>query len=189
MTAAAGFLTRWSRLKRADPDRAPAAAPAPERPADAAGEPGLPGAARPSPAPMPPPQEMADAVRAALRRCWSQDETIRTYVGIAEAQWDFNEPGAIAGFGTLPDGFAAAALAAVFPGHVARAVDPAAAREMEDEAPPAEGPDEARRQLTLAPVWRHPGVVAGPRGTGALPAPSRAPGAPGRRAHGRALPR
>jgi hypothetical protein len=39
--------------------------------------------------------------RAALRRAWVADPAIRDFVGIAENQWDFNDPNAIPGFGSL----------------------------------------------------------------------------------------
>jgi len=39
--------------------------------------------------------------RAALRRAWASDPAIRDFIGIAENQWDFNDPNAIPGFGPL----------------------------------------------------------------------------------------
>ena len=42
-----------------------------------------------------------DLARAALRRAWVADPTIRDFVGIAENQWDFNDPNGIPGFGSL----------------------------------------------------------------------------------------
>src|SRR6201982_2363335 len=44
------------------------------------------------------PQEL---MRAALRRAWSADPTIRDFVGLAENAWDFNDPNAMPGFGAL----------------------------------------------------------------------------------------
>jgi hypothetical protein len=43
----------------------------------------------------------AELTRAALRRAWTSDPAIRDFVGIAENQWDFNDPNAIPGFGSL----------------------------------------------------------------------------------------
>jgi hypothetical protein len=43
----------------------------------------------------------ADLTRAALRRAWASDPAIRDFIGIAENQWDFNDPDAIPGFGPL----------------------------------------------------------------------------------------
>ena len=39
--------------------------------------------------------------RAALRRAWTTDPTIRDFVGLAENAWDFNDPTAMPGFGPL----------------------------------------------------------------------------------------
>lgn len=47
------------------------------------------------------PSELA---RAALRRGWSADPTIRDFIGLSENSWDFNAPGGIPGFGTLEPG-------------------------------------------------------------------------------------
>ena len=44
------------------------------------------------------PQELR---RAALRRAWASDPTIRDFVGLAENAWDFNDPHAMPGFGPL----------------------------------------------------------------------------------------
>jgi hypothetical protein len=43
----------------------------------------------------------ADLTRAALRRAWASDPKIRDFVGLADYDWDFNAPGAMAGFGPL----------------------------------------------------------------------------------------
>jgi hypothetical protein len=42
-----------------------------------------------------------DLARSALRRAWSADVAIRDFVGPADYAWDFNTPGAMAGFGPL----------------------------------------------------------------------------------------
>jgi Protein of unknown function (DUF3306) len=41
----------------------------------------------------------AELTRAALRQTWASDPAIRDFIGIAENQWDFNDPNAIPGFG------------------------------------------------------------------------------------------
>jgi hypothetical protein len=41
--------------------------------------------------------------RSALRRAWVTNPAIRDFIGIAENQWDFNDPNAIPGFGPLRD--------------------------------------------------------------------------------------
>lgn len=43
----------------------------------------------------------AELTRAALRRAWTIDPSIRDFIGIAENQWDFNDPDGIPGFGPL----------------------------------------------------------------------------------------
>ena len=49
-----------------------------------------------NPAPSPP-----DLTRAALRRAWSADPSIRDFIGLSENSWDFNAPGGVPGFGSL----------------------------------------------------------------------------------------
>jgi Protein of unknown function (DUF3306) len=43
----------------------------------------------------------AELTKAALRQAWARDPAIRDFIGIAENQWDFNDPGSIPGFGAL----------------------------------------------------------------------------------------
>jgi hypothetical protein len=43
----------------------------------------------------------AELTRAALRRVWLSDPKIRDFVGLSENSWDFNAPGAMAGFGPI----------------------------------------------------------------------------------------
>jgi hypothetical protein len=45
-----------------------------------------------------------ELTRAALRRAWASDPAIRDFIGIAENQWDFNDPDALPGFGPLQQG-------------------------------------------------------------------------------------
>jgi hypothetical protein len=45
----------------------------------------------------------ADLTRAALRRAWSADPAIRDFIGLSENSWDFNAPGGMPGFGSLPE--------------------------------------------------------------------------------------
>ena len=111
MSESEDFLARWSRLKRAaasvgsgGADQAPVAAP----PLVCA-----PPVAAFDPASLPP-IELIDAAtdvrpfleacvpedlaRAALRSTWKSDPAIRDFIGIAESQWDFNDPASIPGF-------------------------------------------------------------------------------------------
>jgi Protein of unknown function (DUF3306) len=43
----------------------------------------------------------AELGRAALRRAWAADPTVRDFVGLAENAWDFTDPNAMPGFGPL----------------------------------------------------------------------------------------
>jgi hypothetical protein len=43
----------------------------------------------------------ADLARAALRRGWSVDPTIRNFIGLSENSWDFNAAGGVPGFSAL----------------------------------------------------------------------------------------
>jgi hypothetical protein len=123
-----GFLSRWARLKReaaeapATPDAAtpdaPAADESPEtaRAVDASAPPTSPAEPAFDLSTLPPIESITattdiraflapgvppELTRAALRRAWVADPGIRDFVGIAENQWDFNDPGAIPGFGPL----------------------------------------------------------------------------------------
>lgn len=42
-----------------------------------------------------------EITRAALRRLWVSEPTIRDFVGLAENQWDFTKPDSVPGFGSL----------------------------------------------------------------------------------------
>jgi Protein of unknown function (DUF3306) len=117
MTVPDNFIRRWARLRRAS-DSAheietvsakvevtttqPEAEEAPDQPFDPASLPSLEqiaadadiGAFLKSGVP-------AELTRAALRRAWASDPAIRDFIGIAENQWDFNDPDGIPGFGPL----------------------------------------------------------------------------------------
>lgn len=113
-----GFLSRWSRRKRAAEAGIPVEEPqAPSPPAEAADA--------PAPAKLPeaeePPFDLAalpsiesltaesdfaaflhkavpDTLRrAALRKAWALDPTIRDFVGLADYAWDYNAPDGVPG--------------------------------------------------------------------------------------------
>lgn len=77
-----------------------------------------------------------DLTRAALRRAWTSDPAIRDFIGIAENQWDFNDPDAIPGFGPLASSDISADVLAQISGRLERIPKP-----FPDIAPP----DEPRR--------------------------------------------
>ena len=78
-----------------------------------------------------------ELTKAALRRAWATDPAIRDFVGIAESQWDFNDPTAMPGFGPLRandvSGFAGLRKAEQAHGVAAEAVDaPSDARQIDE---------------------------------------------------------
>jgi Protein of unknown function (DUF3306) len=107
MSERENLLLRWARLKQAAKadDAAPAGSEAmavPGAPFDPASLPSIESIAADTDiiaflrAGVP-----AELTRAALRRAWTSDPAIRDFIGIAENQWDFNDPNAIPGFGPL----------------------------------------------------------------------------------------
>lgn len=116
------FLRRWSRRKLAKAERDTKAADAraekaegaePKASADAAREPAVEAFDLAS---LPPiesinaasdiraflaPGVPVELTRAALRRAWVSDPAIRDFVGLAENQWDFTQPGGVPGFDSL----------------------------------------------------------------------------------------
>ena len=116
------FLQRWSRRKQAAETRAhDGSEPQPSANAEAdapigAATPSKPDRSVFDPATLPPiesitaasdigaflapgvPEELS---RAALRRAWLTDPTIRDFIGLAENQWDFTQPESVPGFGSL----------------------------------------------------------------------------------------
>lgn len=144
------FLSRWSRRKRAAGIAPPPAGLAPASPEAAPPEAAPPaGTAEPAfdPASLPPLEsltaesdftaflrEEVPAVlrRAALRRAWSLDATIRDFVGPADYAWDFNASGGMPGFSLDP------------PADVERLIAQAIGLQ---ESPPQETPDEAETDV------------------------------------------
>jgi uncharacterized protein DUF3306 len=154
MTGPGNFIRRWARLKRAS-DSAheietvaaeveatktqPEVEAAPDRVFDPASLPSLEqiaadtniGAFLQSGVP-------AELTRAALRRAWASDAAIRDFIGIAENQWDFNDPDGIPGFGPL---LATDGAPAAFP-QVSSKLESIA--EALTELPPSVEPDRSR---------------------------------------------
>jgi hypothetical protein len=154
MSGDESFLARWARRKRG---AAPTARgqPKPKNMADgAASEPAAasvaPGETQSpfDPSSLPPIESIgagsdirpflaagvpADLTRAALRRAWSADPTIRDFIGLSENSWDFNAPGDVPGFGSLTAEDARRLLARVM--EETEALDPAlpAADQLSDD--------------------------------------------------------
>jgi hypothetical protein len=126
MTAPENFVSRWARLKRAsdiEPKMKPAGTP-PDSAASAGAE-TLPAHHEDEvvddvfdPGSLPSIETItvdtdirgflqsrvpAALTRAALRQAWASDPSIRDFVGIAENQWDFNDPTAMPGFGPMQE--------------------------------------------------------------------------------------
>jgi hypothetical protein len=123
MTAPENFVSRWARLKsECDPERKTEPGrngPQPEAVASAGAEP--PPVHQQDDEPFDPAslpsietitvdtdirgflqsRVPAALTRAALRQAWASDPAIRDFVGIAENQWDFNDPTAMPGFGPM----------------------------------------------------------------------------------------
>ncbi len=118
------FLRRWSRRKSAAETRAPEDTEPPFRERTDADASTPSGAAEKSetdlpafdPATLPPIESITAAsdicaflapgvpealTRAALRRVWVTDPSIRDFIGLAENQWDFTKPDGVPGFGSL----------------------------------------------------------------------------------------
>jgi hypothetical protein len=128
VTASENFVSRWARLKRnadvqrstepvGDPLLHPAADTSPGGAEAAIAQPRIDAVDDPfDPASLPSIETItvntdirgflqsrvpAELTRAALRQAWASDPAIRDFIGIAENQWDFNDPDAIPGFGPL----------------------------------------------------------------------------------------
>jgi len=132
-----------------------------------------------------------ELTRAALRRSWSADRTIRDFVGLAENAWDFNDPSAMPGFGPLDcsEGELAALVDRVVGGlrtsadaQLEASIEPAdSSRELHPaETSSVAAEDAGAAQLTPVPAAVQPAVG---KDTEAEREPVR------RRTHGGALPR
>jgi hypothetical protein len=107
VTDSENFISRWARLKQRN--EATVAPPRPDTPAEEPFDP----ASLPSIESIVANTDItgflqsrvpAELRRAALRRAWTSDPAIRDFIGIAENQWDFNDPTAMPGFGPMLEG-------------------------------------------------------------------------------------
>ncbi|MBR0669875.1 DUF3306 domain-containing protein [Neoroseomonas soli] len=197
-----GFLSRWSRRKRAaeagQPAPEPAVVPLSEAPAPAPAAPEEPAF---DPASLPPVdsltiesdfaaflrKEVPEALkRAALRKAWALDPAIRDFVGPADYAWDYNAPDGVPGFSLELGGdvkqLLAQAIGLERDEEAAEAAREAAARAAaveEDVAAAPSAPEPEPEPEPAAPV------VAEETGSGAA-VTAEAPLAP--RRHGSALP-
>lgn len=168
MSEPENFVARWLRIKQ---ESSAAAQPKPaDRPPEASP------AAESEPAPfdpacLPPIESItgesdirpflqtnvpAELMRAALRTAWVADPAIRDFIGIAESQWDFNDPTAMPGFGPLEATDDAQSLAAQF-SRLGNAADAIAAGP-DFRGQPAEAINEPRDRHADK-VWRSSGMA------------------------------
>jgi TorA maturation chaperone TorD len=124
MTQSENIMARWSRMKRAadktvEQNGSSSARKPNEAEAEATPPTDPPATATFDLASLPPLQSITagtdirsflestvpvELTQAALRRAWVTDPAIRDFIGIAENQWDFNDPTAMPGFGPLRAG-------------------------------------------------------------------------------------
>jgi hypothetical protein len=229
------FLSRWARLKReaAETDEAvatpevaaPDAAADASRPADSGDETKASSTSEPAfdISTLPPIESITattdiraflkpgvppDLARAALRRVWVADPAIRDFIGIAENQWDFNDPNSIPGFGTLgPLDDVRKLVAQVFGGPIGQSEDAVAVAEKSSaavgansdsivaevqESSATEGdlprPDDAQQPSRLAAAEPTVEAPAAAQQDDACEPPPASAQEPLRRSHGGALP-
>jgi Protein of unknown function (DUF3306) len=225
MSAPEHFVSRWMRLKgssefrrsagdtpRSSAREMPAAGPAVAQPEVAAAA-----SARFDPASLPPieaigidtdisaflqSQMPAALARDALRRAWTSDPAIRDFIGIAENQWDFNDPNAISGFGPLPEGHDVRALLSQALGRRDEPAElipemPASVDQLRlaatDHGPAAADHDAHRDLQASQPTGNPLGLRSGQAGEDATPGNDRVDAVDdsprSHRSHGSALPR
>jgi hypothetical protein len=126
-----------------------------------------------------------ELTRSALRQAWASDPAIRDFVGIAENQWDFNDPSSIPGFGLLGATDNVPALLAQALGQVEKIGDaiPDLVVASQDELP-EQTPNEIAPSAT-------PDVGAASEAVAVQSSvkPANEEARPGHRRHGSALPR
>jgi hypothetical protein len=196
MSGEEGFLSRWSRRKRAVAAE-PEEAPAPSPPAALPDAPEVPAF---DPASLPPLESLTAASdftaflraevpavlrHAALRRAWTLDPAIRDFIGPADYAWDYNAPDGVPGFALELGGDVKRLLAQAI-----GALEEMAPRDGTPEDGPAPDPPALIAQVepAEAPLAEAPppaAITAEP--PPAKAAASQQPGPPPRR-HGGAMP-
>ena len=109
-----------------------------------------------------------ELTRAALRRAWSADPKIRDFIGLSENSWDFNDPGAMPGFGPLE-------LTEEIRQEIARMIG----RSLGEDVPDAPGPpppDVAEPGPEPPPTQAKSAMLASPAGAAPQPPVPDAPG-------------
>jgi hypothetical protein len=99
-----------------------------------------------------------DLTREALRRAWSSDPSIRDYIGPVENGWDFNDPNAILGFGTIKAEEVPRLLARVFEAPIGEKKPLAPEKPaMQQDLPPPQTPSTATAAPDVAGSDAHAG--------------------------------
>jgi Protein of unknown function (DUF3306) len=98
-----------------------------------------------------------ELTRAALRRAWSADPKIRDFIGLSENSWDFNDPGAMPGFGPLE-------LTEEIRQEIARMIGRSLGEDVPD-APGSPPPDVAEPEPEPPPAQAKSAMLAPPAGT------------------------
>jgi len=191
------FLSRWSRLKR---ESGMAGSGEEKRTVDTVSGTDMSPAAAFDVASLPPIESIvadsdirpfladgvpAELTRAALRSAWAADPAIRDFIGIAESQWDFNDPAAIPGFGPLGVAEYARALENRALASLNSAVEGMPENPGEAEAPTSANVDPP----CSAPADEVRQVAAAPADSSSKSASEASPGSPARHPHGGALPK
>jgi hypothetical protein len=212
MSESENFLSRWSRLKRESGSEESGIGE--KRTANALPDADIPPAAAFDPACLPPIESIvadsdirlflqacvpAELTRAALRSAWTADPAIRDFIGIAESQWDFNDPATIPGFGSLGAEDCAQSLAARVLGNLNSAAEgaPESSRVAEQPAltnvdlESCEPVDGGSQVLPLPVVGSHEAdlEMTGEESVDQGDAPGATFGPSVRRSHGGALPK
>ena len=126
----------------------------------------------------------AELTRAALRSAWAADPAVRDFIGIAESQWDFNDPDAIPGFGPLGVAEFARALETRALAGLNSAVEAMPESPATEERPTSTSAD----PHGSAPADEVRPAGAEPADGSSKSASEASPGSPAKRAHGGALP-
>ena len=207
MTAPENFVSRWSRLKRGSAkDRE--TAPAESTPSLSAVAPAAPPTPSFDPATLPPIESITvdtdiraflqsgvptKLAQAALRRVWATDPAIRDFIGIAENQWDFTDPTAIAGFGPMRETDDVPSLVAQALGTLNKVPEAVSAEEAllatTDHRPGAVDERSLQRPGVLAVAPANPEISGPAKESGKVDAPERNGPKRLRSPHGSALPR
>jgi hypothetical protein len=101
----------------------------------------------------------AELTRAALRRAWITDPAIRDFKGLAENDWDFTDPKAMAGFTDLPADYDVKKLVAQIFGEKDKGADPVAEAEP-DRAVASVQPSDQPKEIAAAEEARPAAVEA-----------------------------